>query len=364
MEQMEMNNENLKNMKEMESTKNCLLDRIKGSLIGGAIGDALGYPVEFESRNWILKKYGEKGITRFETNARWRNGEKHGNKAIVSDDTQMTLFTAVGLVDAKKQNIPLIDGIRRAYVDWYMTQMGGKSVYGSWIADIEELNVERAPGITCMSAMSVISSGLEAHNNSKGCGGVMRVAPIGLYAALGKITIEEADRLAGQAARLTHQHPLGYLPAALMSHVIYRLATDMAPTEEKMKGYVQDGIAMLRKEYVECAKDVEYMVELAELAMELVDNGRSDSDNVARMGEGWTGEEALAIGLYCAMQHFDSFEEAMIAAVNHSGDSDSTGSVAGNILGAAIGYDALPSFYKEDVELHDVITQIAEQMAM
>ena len=78
MEQMEMNNENLKNIKEMESTKNCLLDRIKGSLIGGAIGDALGYPVEFESRNWIIKKYVEKGITRFEPNARWRNGETCG----------------------------------------------------------------------------------------------------------------------------------------------------------------------------------------------------------------------------------------------------------------------------------------------
>ena len=357
-----MYTENLKNMKEKESTKNCLMDRIKGSLIGGAIGDALGYPVEFESRNWILKKYGEKGITRFETNARWRNGEVHGNKAIVSDDTQMTLFTAIGLIDAEKQNIPLIDGIRHAYVDWYMTQMGGKAVYGSWIADLDELNVERAPGITCMSAMDAISSGMEAKNNSKGCGGVMRVAPIGLYAAVGKMTIEEADRLAGQAASLTHKHPLGFLPAALMSHVIYRLATDVTPTRESMKGYVQEGIAMLREEYVECPKDVECMAKLAKLAIELVDNGRSDADNVARLGEGWSGEEALAIGLYCALQHFDNFEKTMIAAVNHTGDSDSTGSVAGNLLGAAIGYDALPSYYKDDVELHDVITQIAEQL--
>ena len=94
---MEMNNENLNNMKEMESTKNCLLDRIKGSLIGGAIGDALGYPVEFESRNWILKKYREKGITRFETNARWRNGEKHGNKAIVSDDVACSRHDILGI---------------------------------------------------------------------------------------------------------------------------------------------------------------------------------------------------------------------------------------------------------------------------
>ena len=60
--------------------------------------------------------------------------------------------------------------------------------------------------------------------------------------------------------------------------------------------------------------------------------------------------------------HFDDFEKAIIASVNHAGDTDSTGAITGNILGAAIGYEALPEFYKKDLELHDVIIHVADDL--
>ena len=80
-------------------------------------------------------------------------------------------------------------------------------------------------------------------------------------------------------------------------------------------------------------------------------NTQEDEDH----GEGGHGDEALAIAFYCALKHFDSFEEAMIVAVNHGGESDSTGAVTGNILGAAVGYEAIPQFFKDDLEMHDLI---------
>jgi ADP-ribosylglycohydrolase len=104
------------------------------------------------------------------------------------------------------------------------------------------------------------------------------------------------------------------------------------------------------------------MAELAERAIFLIDNGKTDLENIGHLGEGWTGEEALAIALYCALKYFDSFEEAMIAAVNHGGDSDSTGAVTGNILGAAVGYEAIPQFYKDDLEMHDLILHMADDL--
>ena len=70
----------------------------------------------------------------------------------------------------------------------------------------------------------------------------------------------------------------------------------------------------------------------------------------------------MAVGLYCALKHFDSFEDALVASVNHGGDSDSTGAVTGNILGAAVGYEAIPQFYKDDVELHDLILHMADDL--
>ena len=322
---------------------NTLQDRIRGSLIGGAIGDALGYPVEFiYSFEGIQARYGERGITRLDTKQFWLDGEEQSGKAVVSDDTQMTLFTANGLLNAKRQKIGMKYGICLAYIEWYLTQIGKKSgkYKDCWISSIPELNKRRAPGNTCMTSLDDIYRGKDPVNNSKGCGGVMRVAPIPLYAAVqDRMSIEDADRLAADAAEITHQHPLGFLSAALMSHVIYRLARDIEPTRESMKCYIMDGAAAIGQ-----------------------DNGKTDLENIGHLGEGWTGEEALAIALFCALKHFDNFEQAMIAAVNHGGDSDSTGAVTGNILGAAVGYDAIPQFFKDDLELHDVILHMADDL--
>lgn len=345
---------------------NTLQDRIRGSLIGGAIGDALGYPVEFiYSYEEIQKRYGECGITRLDTNQHWLGEDEQVGKAVVSDDTQMTLFTANGLLNAKRQKSNMIYSICRAYIEWYLTQVGkwSNKYKDCWIARIPELNKRRAPGNTCMSSLYAIYSGREPMNNSKGCGGVMRIAPIPLYAAVdNRMGILDADKLAGDAAEITHQHPLGFISAALMSHVIYRLALDIEPTQDSMKHYIMEGVAEMRKQYKAYHNDVERMAELAERAIFLLDKGKTDLENIGHLGEGWTGEEALAIALYCALKHFDSFENAMIAAVNHGGDSDSTGAVTGNILGAAIGYEAIPQFYKDDLEMHDLILHMADDL--
>ena len=345
---------------------NTLQDRIRGSLIGGAIGDALGYPVEFiYSFREIQKLYGERGITRLDIKQHWLEDAEQAGKAVISDDTQMTLFTANGLLNAKKQGILLKYGICRAYIEWYLTQVGKKSpkYRDCWISNVPELNHRRAPGNTCMSSLDDIYRGKDSMNNSKGCGGVMRIAPIPLYATVqDRMSIEEADHLAGDAAEITHQHPLGFISAALMSHVVYRLALNIEPTQDSMKHYIMEGVAEMRKQYKAYHNDVERMTELAERAIFLIDNGKTDLENIGHLGEGWTGEEALAIALYCALKHFDSFEEAMIAAVNHGGDSDSTGAVTGNILGAAVGYEAIPQFYKDDLEMHDLILHMADDL--
>ena len=343
-----------------------LQDRIRGSLIGGAIGDALGYPVEFvSSYKSIQHLYGEHGITRLQPGGHWLEERGQRGKAVFSDDTQMTLFTANGLLNAKRFGTEDIDGISNAYVEWYFTQTGGKPrpYNDCWIANIPEMNKERAPGNTCLTALNAIYKGRIPHNDSKGCGGVMRVAPIPLYAAVNRrMSIEDADRLAGDAAKLTHKHPLGFIPAALMAHVIYRMTTDNTPTRQSLEMYIREGLEAMKKLYPLFPFDVAYMRDLAEKAISWADNDLSDVVNIEALGGGWTGEEALAIALYCACRHFDNFENALIAAVNHAGDSDSTGAITGNILGAAIGYEAIPEFFLDDLELHDVILHMADDL--
>lgn len=343
-------------------------DRIRGSLIGGAIGDALGYPVEFiDSYAGIQRRYGDAGITRLDVRQWWRNDDNSTGKAWISDDTQMTLFTACGILNAKRKGSAPIPCICEAYIEWYYTQLGRRSKRFNecWIGDIPALNQRRAPGNTCLTALSDIIAGKSPHNNSKGCGGVMRIAPIPLYGlAQGRISnIDALDRLAADTAELTHQHPLGFIPAALISHLIYRLATDENPEKETFKEYIREGLESTQQMFSNHAEEVEKFVSLVKKAILLSDISTDDVRTIEdELGGGWVAEETVAIAIYCALTHFENFERAMIAAVNHAGDSDSTGAVTGNLLGATIGYDAIPQFYKDDLELHDVILHIADDL--
>ena len=201
-------------------------DAIRGCLYGGAVGDALGYPVEFMTESAIFSMYGDQGITTLKKNP-------NTGKAEISDDTQMTLFTANGLLvgDTVKAIGGNEDQPRRyvamAYQDWLKTQedsMWGTQEHESskdgegcsWLLDVPELFSRRAPGMTCLSALREEKSGLtfedyvEAkRNNSKGCGGIMRVAPIGLTEWT---DIEELDMEAAQLAA-TLPSPLKRNPA-------------------------------------------------------------------------------------------------------------------------------------------------------
>lgn len=363
----------------MEGNKQ--LDKIRGSLVGGAIGDALGYPVEFiNSYEAIQKRYGQNGITRLDT-SHWfvikeDGADESDPKAWISDDTQMTLFTACGLLNAKAQGKVYKYAICSAYIEWLFTQRGWKSsrFKGCWISCVPELNNRRAPGNTCITALSDILGGREPYNYSKGCGGVMRTAPVALYGAVwrdktevetpeGRISdIKDVDMLAADAAEITHQHPLGWLPSALEAHVIYRLVQNENPTVEDFKAYFDEGYEALYGLYPNQKASIDYMKELNEKALSLVDSPASDVDNIEAIGEGWVAEETFAMSVYCTVKYFNDFEKAMIASVNHKGDSDSTGAVTGNLLGAVVGYEAIPDFFKTDLELYDVILHVADDL--
>lgn len=344
-------------------------DKIRGSLMAGAAGDALGYAVEFISRSAILKRYGADGITTFAL--------EESGKAIISDDTQMTLFTANGLLNAATTATPYIDAITDAYVDWYYTQSawGNKRGTHCWLSDIDELYALRAPGNTCLSALKAIVANQTPSNNSYGCGGIMRVAPIALYgAAEHRMTIEEVVRLAGDAAEVTHKHPLGFLSAALFAAFIYRVMP-LTPVEvtANSTALVEECLEVVDRVYQgKHQVDIDSLKHLTHRAIDLTTSDKSDAECIRHLGEGWVGDEAWAIALYCTLRHLDSVERAIIAAVNHDGDSDSTGSICGNVMGAIYGYKHIkernifcPTGHEleQTLELAEVILKVANELA-
>lgn len=359
-------------------------DSIRGCLMAGAAGDALGYEVEFVRRRAILSRFGEQGITTFALDG---NG-----KALISDDTQMTLFTVNGMLmgltrgymrDIGGRPEKYVDG---AYLDWYYTQTGRKKeilindFHYTWLRDLPEMAHRRAPGNTCLQACESMFRGKPVLNNSKGCGGIMRVAPMALldagYASRSEngYSIEELAEAGGEIAECTHKHPLGFLPASLLTVLLYKVVP-MTPEQvcEEIDGIVADTVNILDHIYKgKYEYDKRYLEELTNKAVLLAHSNLSDADAIRLLGEGWVAEEAWVIALFCAIRHIDSVEDAIISSVNHDGDSDSTGSICGNIMGAIYGYEHIKNRnifcpkgkqLEETLELSDIILALADDLA-
>ena len=163
---------------------------------------------------------------------------------------------------------------------------------------------------------------------------------------------------AAQFAAMTHGHPGGWLPSAAGAYLVNR----MIFTDEPLKQIAGEAIESLRDLYGSLPETGEFCMMLQQ-AVRLAENTEADLDHIHALGEGWVGDEALAISLYCALRHENDLSACLIAAVNHRGDSDSTGAIAGNILGARIGYTAIDEKWKTDLELHDEILALADLAA-
>ena len=356
----------------MDRDYDTLRDRFEGCLLAGAAGDALGYAVEFWSEGEIFGRFGSAGIQTLAQAA----DVTHDSVAHFSDDTQMTLFTANGLTYGMERTgaAPEARDIWLAYQEWLGTQ-GDESRMdpaqpAMWLYGERALHALRAPGGTCLTALRTRRKGgtPERHiNNSKGCGGVMRVAPIGLLASIRDDV--DALRLGAEAAALTHGHPLGWLPAGFLSSLVERLVLcDTAELSEGSESLLRTAIEDTYVEFEERFSDVPeadalcvLVKDAVRLAQEEHENPQGDLGRIHQLGEGWVGDEALAIALYTVLAHPDDIAAALRAAVNHKGDSDSTGAVAGNILGALVGRAALEeTFDLAALEEPELIVKVAD----
>jgi ADP-ribosylglycohydrolase len=325
-------------------------DRYRGCLLGGAVGDALGAGVEFMSLAEIRHQHGASGVTGYVP--------CYGRTGAITDDTQMTLFTAEGLLRARQRggdgpggDLPGGDvpgALWAAYQRWLATQRRrGSAAADGWLYQQEFLHDQRAPGVTCLSAVEYGRPGTPAQpvNGSKGCGGVMRVAPAGLAGG-------DPFALGGQAAALTHGHPSGYLAAAAFALMISRLADGGTMPEAAAAGLaaVQD----------DQGPGDEVSRALA-AAIAAAASGPPSTEVMCSLGEGWVAEEALAVAVYCALTA-TSFRSGVLLAVNHGGDSDSTGAICGNLLGVSLGAGVIGADLLGGLEGREVITQVADDL--
>ncbi len=318
---------------------NLNIDQLAGCLLGGALGDALGYPVEFEKVSQMSQDH---------------DFDKIVDKPIVSDDTQMTLFTA---------NALLLDGNLRintwnCYQDWLETQFKqGKSELShrpiSWLMEYPEMYASREPGRTClMTLMRGIPGDLnEPINQSKGCGALMRVAPLAF------IDREDLYLVAIENSALTHGHQMSHIASAALVSLLRYISEGET---------LCDSVSLMRQDIKRIfmgSLEVKVFDDLLQQAIFASEKDFDDMEIISRLGEGWVAEETLAIALYCSLKYSNDLKKALRVAVLHDGDSDSTGSVTGQILGTLLGAKKLPQEEIKRLDLLEPLMKMIERLS-
>ena len=314
------------------------LDAIRGSLIGGAVGDALGAPIEFLSYSNIISRYNDivKDYVEF--------GDSTGS---ITDDTQMVLFTAEGILRANTRN--KLKGIcdstsilNLSYQRWLVTQgypsnVDNDIINSGWLINQKELYNVRAPGNTCLS--SLMTGKKKAFNNSKGCGSVMRMAPVGLFFSPKAAFIKGCEY-----SNITHGHPTGVIAGGALAMLIAYLVNGKT---------LEDSLDLLEEHLLTVENSSETLLAIKKART---------VDDITLLGEGWVAEEALAIGIFCALHYTWDFAAGVINAINITGDSDSTGSIAGNILGVLNGEKAIPLKWRQNLREYGIVSQVANDL--
>ena len=303
-------------------------ERAQALLLGVALGDALGWPVEFLDRPAILVKYGRPGIL------------APPEPALYTDETQMTSAVAEALVEAGDRDLDVLMGaMARSFIGWKR----------------DPSTPSRAPGATSIRGVNALERGAPWREagvkDSKGCGSCMRVAPVGFFYQGDPGRLQNIARAQGV---LTHRHPTADA-ACIAGAYLVKLSLDGIDPSEYPERVMKFAYGISR-EFDEAIGRVNQVLNWPdeEAALNRIGPTR---------GGGWVAEEAIAMALYCVMRYPEDYVNAVRLAANISGDSDGVASIAGGLMAARLGYDALPRDWLQRLENREYLVDLANRLA-
>jgi len=333
-----------------------MINKFKAVLLGLACGDALGAPTEFSRVGGIRSRYGKTGI---------RDLSQTDGK--FTDDTQMTVALAEGLLDAQEKRAQDHADAKALGQPVCTSDMNDEHFvmpliakrFAEWSVSPEN---NRAPGGTCMSGCGALRRG--AHwlksgvKNSKGCGSAMRSSPVGLVYS----DPDTLSRVARATSVVTHGHQAA-LDAAHAAALGVRLLLDGVEPEE-----------VLAQCFKQCVKDENFALLMSKVLGKVGATVRGETTpeevqtHAGGLGESWVGDEAVASAFYCfllAVKRGEGYVETVRYGANTDGDSDSIACIAGSFAGAfwGLGGDkGVPLTWIDQVEDSIEITLLAQRL--
>lgn len=331
-------------------------EHMVGCLLGGAIGDAFGAPIKFMNYDKIIATYGEGGLKQLVV-------QEDTGKAMITDDTQLTLFTAEGLLrsitrchqknlERTKRDTTIV--VFRSYLRWLYTQglttpNWSKEAYDGWLIKVKNLYHYREPGVTCLTALGkgIMGTIAKPTNSSKRCGTVIRVAPVGL--------VEDEDTVFDvgcSTGAITHGHATAYLASGALATMIYYI----------IEGLEIKDAALHALQKLETHEGHEEVSDSIKLALQFAEEGEATLEKLQAFGDGFMANDAVGMGLYAALTHTEHFKEAIMFAMNQSGNSNSAAAIAGNLVGAYLGKDGIDEELISGIELSKEIEQVGKDL--
>ncbi|MFD6325419.1 ADP-ribosylglycohydrolase family protein [Streptomyces sp. NPDC058442] len=327
--------------------------RVRGTLLGVALGDALGAPVDGMGAEAVREAYGAAGITGL--------APAHDRRGAVTHLTQMTLFSVDGLIRAQVRRDtgawhPPTD-LHQAYLRWAVTQRDWgpdeRRAEDGWLARQEWLYARRDPARALLLGLGDGAMGTPESPKNPGEAGpeaAARSAPFGLLVGWEPQLVAQ---LAVECAAQTHGHPTAYLAAGAYAVLVHGLARD-----ESLDAAVQRALALLA-----ARPGHQPVSEALQQALGAVRQGMPTPDRVTRLAGEGTAEGLLATAVYCALVAED-VRHGLCLAVNQDGPSAAAGALTGGLLGALHGETALPPAWLAELEGRPTILELADDFAM
>ncbi len=336
-------------------------DAYRGCLLGFAIGDAMGYPVDTKTWQQIQEDYGPYGLMGYDL----RNGY-----AEVSSHTQVAAFSCNGLLLGQTRGqvygkmAPFVRYVGLAQQEWAIGQRryDQPSRNHCWVFRVSEMRHRHCTDTRMVETLNrgklgSLEDPVNRHDTPAAMGGAVAAA---LFAEQSRLKQPEADRLGAESVALTHGHPLAFVPGAMAAHLI---SGCLKNPEKPLKALVKEALRAMQEQFVrEYPLVVSQITAMTEQAVSLAEERLVQPIAAMERFKCDTGAEVLAGAIYAAMMCEENFDDAMIIAVNHSGRSAAVSSLAGAILGARLGEQDLPDFYMEGLYIADTLRELADDL--
>lgn len=290
--------------------------KFQATILGAAIGDALGMPTEYISKQQLDYLYGGK-VTKFEKPSS-THPCSHLEAGQYTDDTQQLIILAESLIEKKRFDV---DDLGKRLGEWAhkcVTILGYDRFSGS---------TSISAGLKLYQGGDPFSAGMPRFT----CGSAMRIAPVGLFYHQNIPQLKEA---ATWVSAVTHNHPVAIDSALLISHIIAYFLKGFSPKESVWKAR-----QILTSDLT---RNIDLIIER---------ESESPRDIAAIVGASESSYETVPMALHCFLHSPGNFEETVIEAANLvPGDTDSIACIAGALSGAYNGLSAIPSRFREGIE--------------